>query len=131
MTRLLAVAALYALAPFASAAAQDDAALARIRDEGLNRSQAPALFNHLTNVIGPRLTGTPAFKQSVDWAGQKLKEYGLANVHLESFPYGRGWTLEAQTVEMVTPRFMPLIAYAEAYSPSTPREVTGRPVYIG
>ncbi len=131
MTRFLAVAALCAVTPFASAFAQDAAALARIRDEGLNRSQAPALFNHLTNVIGPRLTGSPAFKQSVDWAVQQFREYGLANVHLEAFPFGRGWTLEAQTVEMVTPRFMPLIAYAEAWTPSMPREVTGRPVYIG
>ncbi len=131
MNRLFAVAALWVVAPLASASAQDAATLARIRDEGLKRSQAPALFNHLTNVIGPRLTGSPAFKQSVDWAAQKFKEYGLANVHLESFPYGKGWTLEAQTVEMITPRFMPLIAFAEAWTPSTPREVTGKPVYIG
>ena len=131
MKRLLTVVTLCALAPLTTAAAQDDAALARIRDEGLNRSQAPALFNHLTNVIGPRLTGSPAFKQAVDWTAQKFREYGLASVHLESFPFGRGWTLEAQSVEMVTPRFMPLIAYAEAWSPSMPRAVTGRPVYIG
>ena len=108
MNRFLSVVALCAVAPLASISAQDAATLARIRDEGLNRSQAPALFNHLTNVIGPRLTGSPAFKQSVDWAAQKLKEYGLTNVHLEAFPYGKGWTLEAQTVEMVTPRYMPL-----------------------
>ena len=113
------------------AQSQDVAALARIRDEGLNRSQVQAMFNHLTNVIGPRLTGTPAFKQSVDWSAQKFEEFGLANVHLESFPFGRGWTLEAQTLEMTAPRFMPLIAYAEAWTPSTPRAVTGKPVYIG
>ena len=134
MKRFL-VAAVLCMAHVAPAAAQGaaqvDAALAKIRDEGLNRSQVASLFNHLTNVIGPRLTGSPAFKQSVDWTAQKFREYGLANVHLESFPFGRGWTLDAQTVEMTAPRFMPLIAFAEAWTPSMPREVVGRPVYIG
>ncbi len=127
--------ALPALAPRAAAQgaapSADAATLARIRDEGMNRSQAAALFHHLTDVIGPRLTGTPAFKQSVDWAAAKLKEYGLANVQLEAWPFGRGWTLERQTVEMVEPRYLPLIAYAEAWTPSMPREVVATPVYIG
>ncbi len=112
-------------------AAQDVATLAKIRDEGMNRSKVDELFNHLTNVIGPRLTGSPAYKQSVDWAAQQMRGFGLSNVHLEAFPFGAGWTLEQQTVEMVSPRFMPLIAYAEAWSPSTPKEVVGTPVYIG
>lgn len=113
------------------ARAQDAAVLARIRDEGMNRSRVLELFNHLTNVIGPRLTGTPAFKQSIDWSAQQLKAFGLSNVHLETFPFGRGWTLERQTVEMIAPRYMPLIAYAEAWTPSMPREVTATPVYLG
>ena len=129
--RTLRVAALLLTLPFSTARAQDAAALARIRDEGMNRSQVETMFNHLTNVIGPRLTGSPAFKQSVDWAAQKLKDLGLANVHLESFPFGRGWTLEAHTFEMTAPQYMPLIAYPEAWTPSMPREIVGRPVYIG
>ena len=131
MPRLRPLAALLALTLPAAAAAQDPAVLARIRDEGMNRSQAPALFDHLTNVIGPRLTGSPAFRQSVDWAAAKLREYGLANVRLESWPFGRGWTLERQTLEMVEPRYMPLIGYAEAWTPSMPRELVATPVYIG
>lgn len=128
MKRILLAAAL--LAPLASARAQDPA-LARIRDEGMNRSQVLSLFDHLTNVIGPRLTGTPAFKQSVDWSAAKLREYGLTNVQVESWPFGKGWTLEGQVAEMTAPRYMPLIAYAEAWSPPTADIVTGKPVYIG
>lgn len=131
MKRVALSALLLALVPFTAARAQDPAALARIRDEGMNRSQVLALFDHLTNVIGPRLTGSPAFKQAVDWSAQTLRGYGLANVHLESWPFGRGWTLEAQTVEMTAPRYMPLIAYAEAWTPSMARAVVGTPVYIG
>jgi hypothetical protein len=97
----------------------------------MNRSHALELFDHLTTVIGPRLTSSPAFKQSVDWAAQKLRDYGLSNVHLESWPFGRGWTLDGQIAELTAPRYMPLIAYAEAWSPATNGIVEGKPVYIG
>lgn len=114
-----------------TAYAQDAATLARIRDEGMNRSQVVELFNHLTNVIGPRLTGSPAFKQSIDWSVATLNRYGLSNVHAESWPYGKGWTLEKLTLEMVEPRYFPLIGFPEAWSPSMPREITASPVFIG
>ena len=130
-SRLFALAAFLFLPATGALKAQDPATLSKIRDEGMNRSQAVELFNHLTNVIGPRLTGTPAFKQSVDWSIEKLRSYGLSNVHTETWPFGAGWTLEAQTIEMLEPRFMPLIGYAEAWTPSMSREIVGAPVYIG
>lgn len=109
----------------------DLATIARIREEGLTRSQVIETFNHLTNVIGPRLTGSPAFKQAVEWAAAELKGYGLSGVHLESWPFGRGWSLERLTLEMVEPRYFPLTGYAEAWTPSTRGELLGKPVYIG
>ncbi|MBC7671723.1 MAG: M20/M25/M40 family metallo-hydrolase [Polaromonas sp.] len=114
-----------------TAHAQDASTLARIRDEGMNRSHVLELFNHLTNVIGPRLTGSPAFKQSIDWSAATLRGYGLAGVHTEAWPYGRGWTLEKFTLEMTEPRYFPLIAFPEAWTPSTAGDVVMRPVYIG
>ncbi|HEY7236892.1 MAG TPA: M20/M25/M40 family metallo-hydrolase [Gemmatimonadaceae bacterium] len=123
------IAALLAFA--ATARAQDSSTLARIRDEGMNRSHSLELFDHLTTVIGPRLTASPAFKQSVDWAVKEFRDYGLSNAHLESWPFGRGWTLEGQIAELTAPRYMPLIAYAEAWSPPTNGIVEGKPVYIG
>src|SRR4029453_13065090 len=35
------------------------------------------------------------------------------------------------TVEMITPRYMPLIGYAEAWSPPTSGVLTGTPIYVG
>ena len=131
MRRLLA-AALLALATGASAQETvDRAAIAQIKDEGLNRSQVGELFSHLTNVIGPRLTGSPAFKQAVDWSAEQLKRFGLANVHTEAWPFGRGWTLEHLSLEIVEPRYFPLIGYPEAWTPSTRGELPATPVYIG
>jgi len=117
-----------------SAAAQepvDRAMIAKLKDEGQNRSQVAATFNHLTNVVGPRLTGTPAYKQAADWAEAQLKSYGLSAVHQENWPFGRGWGLDKLILEMVEPYYFPLIGFAEAWTPSTKGELLAAPVYIG
>jgi len=118
----------------ASAGAQERADLdmtARIIDEGLHRSEALAMYTHLTDVIGPRLAGTPAFKRAADWAVARLDGWGLDDVHLESWEFGRGWTLEGFTLEMTEPRYFPLVGYPEAWTPSTDGEILGTPVYVG
>ena len=109
-----------------------DAAInTKIRDEGLNRSQVNKTFEHFTEVIGPRLTGSPAVKAADDYALGLLKDWGLGNPHLETWDFGRGWTLEKSTVEMIEPRYMPLIGYPEAWSASTAGEIVATPVFIG
>jgi hypothetical protein len=109
----------------------DQATIARIRAEGLERSQVLSAFNMLTNVIGPRLTGTPAHKAAADWSRQQLEKWGLANAHLEPFTFGRGWTLEKFALELTAPRYLPLFGYPEAWTPSTKGVLTGTPVYVG
>lgn len=118
----------------ASIAAQEpvDAVMnAKIRDEGLNRSQVLKTFEHFTEVIGPRLTGSPAAKTAAEYSQSLLKTWGLSDPRLEPWEFGRGWTLEKQTVEMIEPRYMPLVGYAEAWSASTAGEIVATPVFIG
>ena len=66
-------------------------AIYRIKEEGLQRSKVMEIESYLTDVYGPRLTGSPNIKEAADWAQKTMKEWGLANVHLETFPFGRGW----------------------------------------
>ena len=109
----------------------DRAMIAKIRAEGMDRSKALDYYNHLTNVIGPRLTGTPAFKQAGDWARAQLTSFGLSNPRLENFAFGRGWTLEKLTLEIIGPRYFPLVGYPEAWSPSTRGVLESEVVYLG
>jgi hypothetical protein len=109
----------------------DLAIAARIREEGLQRSRAQELYLTLSDAIGARLTGSPEHVSAARWARQRLTEWGLANARLEPFRFGRGWSLEKISVEMTAPRYMPLIAYADAWTPSTAGVVSGRAVYIG
>jgi carboxypeptidase Q len=109
----------------------DAAMVAAIRAEELNRSAAPDLFFTLTDVLGPRLSGSPSYDKAARWAVDRFRQWGLANPHLEPFKFGRGWTLEKLTVEMTAPRYMPLLGYAEAWSPPTSGVLTGTPIYVG
>jgi len=118
----------------ASAGAQSPSqrdVLARIRSEGLERSQAAAVFDYLTITIGPRLTASPAHKRAAEWTRDRLASYGLSNVHLEPWKFGRGWELQKLTLELVEPRYMPLIGYADGWSAATPGEIAGAPVFVG
>ena len=105
--------------------------VARIKAEGLQRSSALALYRTLTDEIGARLTGSPAHVRAANWARDRFMEWGLTNPHLEPYEFGRGWQLDKISVEMTEPRYLPLIAYAEAWTPSTKAVETGRAVYIG
>ena len=72
----------------------DSAANARIKDEGMNQSQVMEILSYLSDVYGPRLTGSPGFKRAADWARKELETWGLSNAHLEKWePFGKGWSL--------------------------------------
>jgi carboxypeptidase Q len=108
-----------------------DAAMnAKIRDEGLNRSQVETTFGMLVDQIGPRLTASPAHKRAADYVRDLATKYGLTDARLEAFEFGRGWVLDGQTIEMIEPRYMPLLGYAEAWSPATNGEVTASAVLL-
>ena len=85
----------------------DAAMVAAIRAEELNHSAASDLFYTLTDVLGPRLSGSPAYDKAAHWALDRFRQWGLANPQLEPFKFGRGWTLEKLTLEMTAPRYMP------------------------
>src|SRR5215467_11367484 len=108
-----------------------DPILAKISSEGLERSQVAPVFEYLTTDIGPRLTGSPAHKRAAEWVRDRLSSYGLQNAHLEAWSFGRGWTLEKLTIEMIEPRYLPLIGYADAWCGPTSGDVVGAPVFLG
>ena len=108
----------------------DSAMVAKIRDEGLNRSQVQPVFTQFVDVIGPRLTASPDHKRAAEWARDELTRWGLSNARLEPFEFGRGWVLDKFTLEMVEPRYMPLVGYPEAWSPPTRGELVASVVSL-
>ena len=107
-----------------------DPMIGRIRSEGLEHSQVTPVFETLTIDIGPRLTASPAHKRAAEFMRERLAAYGLTNAHLEPWTFGAGWTLEKLTVDLIEPRYLPLIGYADAWSPSTAGELVGAPLWL-
>ncbi|HEU0010558.1 MAG TPA: M20/M25/M40 family metallo-hydrolase [Verrucomicrobiae bacterium] len=105
--------------------------IARIRDEGLNRSQVMKTVSYLTDVIGPRLTGSPGMKRANEWTRDQLASWGLTNAQLEPWgPFGRGWSLKHFSAQLLSPRVMPLIGVPKAWSPGVDYPIVGDVVYV-
>lgn len=111
--------AAFAANPVQAAPDSDNAAIARIIDEGMNRSEAMTTASALMDRIGPRLTNSENHRKAESWAMDLLRQRGLANVHVEPFDFGVGWNLDSYSVAMVTPRALPLTAIPVAWSPPT------------
>jgi carboxypeptidase Q len=109
----------------------DTEVINKIKEEGLKKSQVMETISYLTDVHGPRLTASPRTRAAAEWTKGRLSKWGLENVHLEPWgPFGRGWSLEQFTANMVEPTFSPLIACPKAWSPSTPKTIRGEPIYF-
>src|SRR3989441_12706876 len=94
-------------------------------------SRVMDVLSYITDVSGARLTNSPNIRVAKEWAKWKLTEWGLQNAHLEAWgPFGRGWSLEAFTANIVKPHYFPLIAFPKAWSPGTNGVVRGQPVYF-
>lgn len=106
-------------------------ALVRIKEEELKHSEVMEMVGYLTDVIGPRLTNSPNLKKAQEYALGKTRGWGLSNSHLEAWgPFGRGWSLERFTANIVAPGFSSLIAYPKAWSPGTNGTIRSEVVFL-
>ena len=114
-------------------------------------------MSYLTDVYGPRLTGSPNVQKAGDWAVAKMKEWGLVNTALEpwtpcppdaaaggggagggggrgnnppscSFP--RGWANEKFYLQAVSPQQFPIPGTPTGWTPGTNGLVRGEVVLV-
>lgn len=132
MTMLKSAVALLAfLAPTLILAAKPDPeVLNAIRDQGFNHSQVMPTLQHLTDQIGPRLTNSPNMREASRWTREQLQDWGLANAHLENYEFGRGWSYDRVSVDLLAPRKTSLHAIPVAWTPGTAGPVEADVVYL-
>src|SRR5688572_946751 len=86
-------------------------AAAKIRDEGMNRSQAMKTMNYLTDVIGARLTNSPSQKRANTWTKEQFEKWGLKNALVDPWgEFGRGWEINKFSAAVIAPQYMPFRA---------------------
>ncbi len=103
----------------------------KIRREASEHSQVMRTLHMLSDVYGPRLTGSPNLKNAQDWVVQQATSWGLANAHTEPWDFAHdGWSNERVAVHVVSPVKDSLVAEALAWTPGTSGPVTARTVQI-
>jgi hypothetical protein len=108
----------------------DSSHLAALIAEGTQRSHVEQDFRWLTDVIGPRLTGTPALRRANDWVAQKLLAYGADSVRLEPWPFGIGWQRGTMSARLVAPHARRIEGASWAWAPGTNGPVTGEVMFV-
>jgi hypothetical protein len=99
--------------------AQSDIA-ARIRQEATSRSEIMRTVHHLSDLYGPRLTGSPNAKAAAEWAVSRMRSWGFDYGALEPWDFGYpGWANERVTAHIVSPIRDQLTVEVLAWSPST------------
>jgi carboxypeptidase Q len=132
-TPVLAVATALLAASIAASAEEsiNEAVIAQIKTEGFQHSAVMDTLSWLTDVHGPRLTGSPTLRQAGEWARAELTRWGLANSALESYgPIGRGWAVDRFSIEMTAPQYMRITGYPRAWSPAIKTPLTATPVLV-
>jgi hypothetical protein len=103
----------------------------KIRAEENDHSQIMHTMHFLTDIYGPRLTGSPNHKAAAEWAIQQMKEWGLQNAHLEPWDFGHpGWMNERASGYIVAPIHDQLTFKVLAWTPGTKGTVTAPVVQI-
>jgi len=100
--------------------AVDHAAVAKIREEGLQRSQVMDIAGYIVDVLGARLTNSEDMKRAQAWIMGKMKGLGLENVALEPFmDYGVTWDNEYFSLHMLEPDYQPMTGFPLTHTPGT------------
>jgi carboxypeptidase Q len=129
---ILAVPTVPAETPAPAPQATDPVALdKKLIEEAKTTSEIMANLTQLSDGIGARLTGSPALKKANEWAADKMKSYGLTDVHLEGWTIPVGWERGTATMRVVEPAIgPPMTVAAMGWTPSTKGKVIGEVVIL-
>jgi hypothetical protein len=104
---------------------------ARIRAEATNNSQIMRTLHFLTDVHGPRLTGSPNYKAAAEWTLKQMTDWGLVNAHLEPWEFGHpGWMNERFSGFILSPVKDSLVGEVLGWTPSTNGTAIGAAVQV-
>jgi carboxypeptidase Q len=104
-------------------------AIHRLKQEAMANSKVMDTLFQLTEVIGARITGSPAHKAAAEYAVKRLQEHGATNAKLEKWEFGRGWSFSHFNMHMTAPAASTIIGYPLAWTPGTNGPVSGEVVY--
>ncbi len=120
----VAILAVFVVSAFGQQPKVDLEMVAKIREEGLQRSQVMDIVGYITDVLGARLTLSADMKRAQAWAKEKMEKLGLVNTIIEPFmDYGVSWDNEYFSLHLLEPDYQPMVGFPLTHTPSTAGKV--------
>src|SRR5688572_27505090 len=115
--------------PLAAQSAVDTAGTGALIGQAMNRSEVMQNLQHLSDVIGPRLSGSPAMRRANDWTAQRFRSYGLT-VALEPYLFGVTWERGHASLRLTAPFSRAITGHSWAWTEGTGGQTLAGPVVL-
>ena len=97
--------------------------------EATERSEVMESLRYLSDVIGPRLSGSPAMRRANDWTAEQFRKYGLTAA-LEPFDFGVTWERGPLSLRLVEPFDRAITGHSWAWTAGTDGKARKGPVVL-
>jgi carboxypeptidase Q len=109
----------------------DYSVISRIKEEALDHSQVMNTLFNLTDVSGPRLTGSANLKSAQQYVIQQMNDWQIEGAHLEPWgTFGKGWEINRSYIAMTKPYYQPLTGAPKAWTSGTNGPVNEEAVLV-
>jgi carboxypeptidase Q len=115
--------------PAAAQFTVDTVGVGALIDQALNRSEVMQNLQHLSDVIGPRLSGSPAMRRANDWTASRFRSYGIP-ARLEPYRFGVTWDRGTASLRLIAPFTRSLTAHSWAWTEGTGGNTLTGPVVL-
>jgi hypothetical protein len=102
-----------------------DTPAGKLLKEIREHAEVVARVEYLSDMIGPRLTGSDQLRKAQAWAMAEMKKLGAVNVHEEAYDFGLGWTRGTDSARLLTQNGLRFRVDQLAWSPATKGPVQG------
>ncbi|HEX7335752.1 MAG TPA: M20/M25/M40 family metallo-hydrolase [Gemmatimonadales bacterium] len=119
----------FSTTPLFGQSAIDTAGIGTLIDQAMNRSEVMQNLQHLSDVIGPRLSGSPAMRRANDWTAQRFRSYGL-RAALEPYMFGVTWERGPASLRITHPFSRAITAHSWGWTAGTGGRVRSGPVVL-
>ena len=116
--RLLVGLMLITATPIAAQSAVDTIGVGRLLDQARNRSEVMQNLRYLSDVIGPRLSGSAAMRRANQWTASRFKAYGLTT-RLEPYQFGVTWERGSSSLRLTAPFARAMTSHSWAWTEGT------------
>jgi hypothetical protein len=117
-SRLVLTCLLALAAPAAAQTGVDTTGAGALISQGMDHSEVMKNLQYLSDVIGPRLTGSTAARRANDWTAAQFKAYGLES-HLEEWKFGVAWNRGPVQFTINAPFTRNLVGHSWAWTEGT------------